>query len=94
MLEDNFDSWADEWIAKGEERGLAKGEERGLAKGEVKGRKDLLLRQVRERYGDSTASAIAPTLEAIRSLPTLDDIGVWIVTCGTADALLARIRAL
>ena len=98
MLEENFDSWADEWIAKGEKRGLAKGEKRGLAKGEkrgeVKGRKDLLLRQVRERYGDSTASAIAPTLEAIRSLPTLDDIGVWIVTCGTADALLARIRAL
>ena len=102
MLEENFNSWADEWIAKGEERGLAKGEERGLAKGEerglakgeVKGRKDLLLRQVRERYGDSTASEIAPTLDAIRSLPTLDDIGVWIVTCGTADALLARIRAL
>ncbi len=94
MLEENFNSWADEWIARGEERGLAKGEERGLAKGEVKGRKDLLLRQVRERYGDSTASEIAPTLDAIRSLPTLDDIGVWIVTCETADALLARIRAL
>ncbi len=78
MLDENFDSWADAWIAKGE----------------TKGRKDLLLRQVRVRYGDSTATAIAPALDAVRSLPTLDDIGVWIVTCGTADALLARIRAL
>ena len=78
MLDENFDSWADAWIAKGE----------------TKGRKDLLLRLVRERYGDSTATAIAPALDAVRSLPTLDEIGVWIATCGTADALLARIRAL
>ncbi len=90
MMENHFDSWADTWIAKGEKRG----EKRGKEQGALEGRKELLLRQVRERYGDGVATEIAPTLDAVESSQTLDDMGVWILTAGRADDFIARILAL
>ena len=90
MVEQHFDSWADAWIAKGEKRGIAKGEERGAEAG----RKELLVKQVRKRYGAGAATAIAPLLDEIRSLPALDEIGLWIVDGNSADDLLAKLRKL
>ena len=86
MLEQYLDSWTDALIARGEARGEGIGAEAG--------RKELLMKQVLKRYGSDTAAAIAPLLEAVHSVPALDEIGVWIVECSSADALLARVRAL
>ena len=85
-MEQYLDSWTDALIAKGEARGEGQGAEAG--------RKELLMKLVLKRYGSDTAAAIAPLLEAIHSLPTLDEIGVWIVEYSSADALLARVRTL
>ena len=82
MVEQHFDSWADAWIAKGEERGAETG------------RKDLLVKLVRKRYGAGAASEIAPLLDEIRSPPALDEIGFWIVDGNSADDLLAKLRKL
>ena len=94
MMENHFDSWAETWIAKGEKRGEKRGVKLGEKRGELKGSKRTLLRLVRERYGDSAATEIAPTLDAIESPQTLDEIGVWIITGGSADDFFAKVRAL
>ena len=82
MVEQHFDSWADEWIAKGEERGAAAG------------RKELLVKLIRKRFGAGTATVIAPLLDEVHSLPALDEIGLLIVDGSSADALLAKLRKL
>ena len=85
MVEQHSNFWADAWIAEGMAKGMARGEA---------GRKELLMKLVRTRYGAGTAAAIAPLLEAVHSLPTLDEIGLWIVEGSSADALLSKVRAL
>lgn len=60
----------------------------------AKGRRELLLNQVRQLYGERTAAAAAPLLETVESSPKLDEIGGWIVDGGSGETLLARIRAL
>ena len=92
MLDQYFDTWADRFIAQG--KAEARAEARAEAKGEVSGRKALLLRLVRTRYGDECVVVVESALQSIDSIPRLDDIGEWIVTCGNAESLVARIRRL
>ena len=98
MVEQHFDSWADEWIAKGFAQGFAQsfaeGFAQGFAKGAEAGRKELLVKQVRKRYGAGTATAIAPLLDEVHSLPALDEIGLSIIDDNSADDLLAKLRKL
>ena len=94
MVEQHFDSWADEWIAKGFAQGFARGFAQGFAKGAEAGRKELLVKQVRKRYGADAASAIAPLLDEVHSLPALDEIGLSIIDGSSADDLLAKLRKL
>ena len=82
MVEQHIDSWADAWIAK------------GFAKGAEAGRKELLVKLVCKRYGAGAASAIAPLLDEIHSLPALDEIGLSIINDNNADDLLAKVRKL
>ena len=90
MLEQYLDSWTNALRAEGEARGEARGE----GKGAEAGRKELLMKLVLKRFGADAAAAIAPLLEAVHSLPALDEIGLWIVEYNSADALLAKVRAL
>ena len=94
MVEQHSNFWADAWIADGMAKGMADGMARGEERGAEAGRKELLMKQIRTRYGAGTAAAIAPLLEAVHSLPTLDEIGLWIVEGSSADALLAKVRGL
>ena len=110
MVEQHFDSWADEWIAKGFAQGFAKGFAQGFEKGFVKGfaqgfakgeerdaeagRKELLVKLVRKRFGAGTAAVIAPLLDEVHSLPALDEIGLSTVDGSSADDLLAKLRKL
>ena len=77
-------------MAQGKAEGISKGEEQGAEAG----RKELLMKQVRRRYGVDTANTIASLLDGVHSRPTLDEIGVWIVEGSGADAQLAKVRAL
>ena len=86
MLEQHFVPWSDTLLAEGKVQGLEEGVENG--------RKELLLKQVRQRYGDRTATEVALLLDAVHSLAKLDEIGLSVLTCGTSEAFLARVRAL
>ena len=102
MLEQHFVPSSDTLLAEGKVQGLEEGKVQGLEEGKVqgleegveKGRKELLLKQVRQRYGDRTATEVALLLDAVHSLAKLDEIGLSVLTCGTSEAFLARVRAL
>ena len=94
MVEQHIDSWADAWIANGVAQGMAKGIAEGKEQGAEAGRKELLMKLVRRRYGTGTANTIAPLLDAVHSLPTLEEIGLCLVEGTSAEALIAKIRAL
>ena len=78
LLDKHFDSWTDEWMAMGEKHG----------------RQQLLLGQTRARFGEDTAMTLTPMVETIESSRRLDEIGVWIVTCDSAETLLAKVSRL
>lgn len=80
MLSDNVVKWSEKWIAKGE------------ARGEAKGQRSILVRLARARFGAGTAAELSDQLEGVSSPEQLGAIGEWLVTCGSAEALLARVR--
>ena len=71
---------------------LAEGEARGEARGEAKGRVSLLVSMARRKFGDSCASAMAALLGTVTSETVLDEVGAWLLTCPSGDALIAKIR--
>ena len=94
MVEQHFDSWADAWIANEVAQGIAEGIAKGEEQGVQAGRRELLTKRVRRRSGTGTANTIAPLLDAVHSLPTLDEIDLWTVEGSSAAALTAKVRAL
>jgi hypothetical protein len=52
MLASHFETWKEQWLAKGE----AKGKAEGLAEGEAKGKAEALISLLAERFG-----AVAPS---------------------------------
>jgi hypothetical protein len=51
----------------------------------------LLLRQARRRFGEACAEALAPLLETGAETETLAEVGEWVVTGNSGEALLARV---
>ena len=64
-----------------------KGPAQGLA-----AERALLLRQARKRFGEACAQALAPLLETRENPEELAEVGEWLVTYDTGEALLARVR--
>ena len=93
--EDNFREAAE---AKGLATGLATGRSEGLAKGRseglAKGRSEGLLNLVRHKFGEAFAAEVAPVLGMCQSVQALDEMGVFLLTCDSREALLAKVRAL
>jgi hypothetical protein len=54
--------------------------------------RDLLLRKESKSFGEVCAAALAPLLETRTESSELIDVGEWIVTCDSGEALLARVR--
>lgn len=67
---------------------LAKGEAKGLAEGRV----SLLVSMARRKFGESCASAMAALLGTVTSETVLDEVGIWLLTCSSGDALVAKVR--
>ena len=82
-VDQRWESCADRWTAEGRAEGIAAGEARG--------RKQLILRLVRTRFGDEPAVAVESALQSIRTVPALNEIFDWIVTYDSADTLMERI---
>lgn len=74
--------WTEEWIEEGRERGIAQGraEERAL-----------LCRQAERKFDAATAQRLAAALGSVADLDRLVQVGDWIIECGTATDLLARV---
>jgi len=51
----------------------------------------LLIRQARRRFSKAWAEALA-LLETCAETETLAEVGEWVVTCDSGEALLARVR--
>ena len=46
----------------------------------------------RERFGETVASTISALLGSVRTESALEQVGKWLVTCETGDALIGKIR--
>jgi hypothetical protein len=87
MLAERVVEWTQQWKEEGLQQGRQEGLQQGLA-----AERALLLRQVRRRFGEACAQALAPLLEERSDHDALEEIGEWIITCDTGTAFLARVR--
>ena len=76
------------YIAEGLAKGVAKGRAEGLAEDGVA----QLVRMARQRFGEAVASTMSDLLKAVRTESALDEVGAWLLTCETGEALIAKIR--
>ena len=89
-------------IAQGREQGIAQGREQGIAQGREQGREQgiaqgraeeraLLCRQAERKFDATTARRLAVALGDAADPDRLAQVGDWIIECGTAADLLARV---
>ena len=79
--------------AEGVETGRAEGVETGRAEGIEAGRaeeRELLVRQAELKFDSATARRLAELLSRTDNPASLAEVGAWIITCTTAEDLLAR----
>ena len=86
------EKWKANYIAEGRAQGFAEGFAEGFAKERAEGRVGLLVSMARQRYGEAVAGTMSALLGSVRTESALDQIGGWLLTCETGDALLAKIR--
>ena len=70
----------------------AEGRTEGRAEGRTEGRTGLLVSMARQRFGEAVASTMSALLGSVRTESALDEVGTWLLTCETGDALIAKIR--
>ena len=102
MLAEQVREWTEEWVEEGREQGIAQGREQGIAQGREQGREQgiaqgraeeraLLCRQAERKFDAATARRLAAALEDVADPGRLAEVGDWIIECGTAADLLARL---
>ena len=80
------------WPAKWKANYIAEGRAKGRTEGRAEGRVGLLVSMARERFGETVASTISALLGSVRTESALEQVGKWLVTCETGDALIGKIR--
>ena len=78
IAEENWDRW---------EAGVR-------AEGVLQGRASLISRQAALRFGVRTAERLSVLLNNLAEREELEQVGDWIIECGSGDELLARVSAL
>lgn len=76
------------WI----EQAKAAGRAEGLAEARAEGGVAVLVCMARQRFGEAAATTIADLLEPVTSQAALEEIGAYLLTCESCDALIAKIR--
>ena len=73
---------------------MAEGREQGLEQGRAEGRAEgraLLCRLVARKFDDDAARRLAAVLAEVADPERLAQVGDWIIECGTAAELFARV---
>ncbi len=81
MLTENIRQWAVEY------------KEAGLAQGLEQGKRELLLRLIKTKYGTEAREQLTEILRRHTTTEALDQFGEWIIECESAKELLQRTRA-
>ena len=58
----------------------------------AEGKISLLVGMARQRFGEAVASTMSALLGSVRTESALEEVGTWLLTCETGDALIAKIR--
>ena len=90
MLSETVQEWTAEWVAEGRKQGLDQGRAEGLDQGRAEAR-GLLRRQAARKFDDDTARRLAAVLADVADPERLAEVGDWIIECGTAAELFARL---
>ena len=90
LLEARAKEWEAQWFREGHERGVAEGRAEGVAAG----RAELLRGQLVRKFGAAEGERVSALIEHIRDPDQLARIGMWLIECETASALLARVERL
>ena len=98
MLEENVQEWTREWIEEGRAQGIEEGRAQGIEQGRDEERA-LLCRLAARKFDAAAAEGLAEAGRRpgrgrgrVADPERLGRVGDWIIECGTASELLARVR--
>ena len=77
-------------MSRAASRGLERGREQGLEQGRAEERA-LLCRLAARKFDAATGERLSAALADVADPARLAAVGDWIIECGTADELLARV---
>ena len=90
IAEANWDRWEAGLRAEGRKQGVRQ----GRAQGRTEGRVGLISRQAALKFGPRTAERLSGLLDSLTARTDLDQVGDWIIECGSGEELLSRVSAL
>ena len=90
MLAETVQEWTEQWVEEGRAQGIEEGHAKGIEQGRAEER--ALLRRLAARKFDAAAGErLAAALADVTDADRLAQVGEWIIECGTAAELFARL---
>ena len=93
LLKANWDRWEAGVRAESREEGVKQGLRQGIEQSRSAERARLR-RQAALRFGARTGERLSDLLDGLAAGEALDQVGDWIIECGSGDDLLSRVSAL
>ena len=94
--EQGLEQGREQGLEQGREQGLEQGREQGREQGLEQGRAEeraLLCRLAARKFEAATGERLSAALAAVTDPDRLAEVGDWIIECGTATELFARLHA-
>ena len=88
--EQGLEQGREQGLEQGREQGLEQGREQGLEQGRAEERA-LLCRMAARKFDAAAGRRLAAALADVADAERLAEVGDWIIECGTAAELLARV---
>ena len=90
MLTETVREWTEQWVEQGIERGLDQGRAQGIEQGRVEER-GLLCRLAARKFDAAAGQQLAAARAEVTDPDRLTQVADWIIECGTAAELFARL---
>ena len=98
MLAETVQEWTEQWVEQGLERGIEQGRAQGIEQGRAQGieqgrveERALLCRLAARKFDADAGEQLAAALADVTDPGRLAQVGDWIIECGTAADLFARL---